>query len=183
MKTIECKTGSYASSWGLTDLYKENEQALREAIESGEDFETERFDSKKELLSAWYERKNGQLTVRVYAWMDDLWEEDAWSIYDDWVGHSDEVHSPLIEDALYECCGYDGEDIPPEFWDHLAESLYDVSTSTVDSEVLPGNATYEEVMAAVERLENLCMIELDETYQRVCDEVKDAYDYYIGKEN
>lgn len=47
MKDIEFPNGGiYASKWGLTDFYDGNDDVLRKAVESGEDFDTGWFGCK-----------------------------------------------------------------------------------------------------------------------------------------
>ena len=65
----------YASKWGATDFYPEVESKLREVIESGEDFETELLDCKKEIESVKYTRAGNEFKIEVNASMDGLYDE------------------------------------------------------------------------------------------------------------
>jgi len=83
MKEIDIaeNTGEYASKWGISDFYEEAEQSLRDALASGEDFDTGWFGCKKEINCAQIVREGGEITVCVSAHMDDLWDSED-LIYD-----------------------------------------------------------------------------------------------------
>lgn len=93
-------------------------------------------------------RCGGEILVEVSQYIDDLWEEEA-----------------LIYDALWSVQHDDERELPPEWQGRLQMS--DEQTEYIRSlacdigiddhaeasAYLPGNASYEEVMEAVERLE------------------------------
>ena len=158
--TVDISEGGwYCSHWGLTDLYEKCEKNLRDLLKTGVDFRTEWCGSKKELLSARYRRQDGSVWVDVYQWMDDLWEEQD-----------------LVYDAVW--TRFHREDI--EIPDELMEYILDVATECgVDesfqlSEELGADATYEDCMAAVERLENATDKETSRMFEVLCNIVEDA---------
>ena len=135
--TVNITSNGDGSHCGLTDLYLDVEKKLRELILSGKDFQTERCGSKNELCSAQYTRAGGVLSVAVHSWIDELYGEGN-----------------LIYDALW--------DLPHEISalsDKTIEAIQNVAMECgikdeVDtSENLPEGATFEDVMAAVERIE------------------------------
>ena len=97
MKEVDISSGEYASHYSLTDLYPQSEAKLREALASGEDFDTDWFGCKKEIRYARYIREGNSITVKVSAQMDDLWESDD-----------------LVYDALWEACQTE-EELPEDF--------------------------------------------------------------------
>ena len=72
IEPVSLGSGLYCSHWGLTDLYAECEEKLRDLLQSGEEFITDWCGSKKEIISARYSRHNGVITVEVCQSIDDL---------------------------------------------------------------------------------------------------------------
>lgn len=156
MNRIRLTDGEYASQWGLTDLYPECEAKLRALLESGEDFETDWCGSKKELLSAQYERYRGKLYVTIQAWMDSLSDGD------------------LIYDAAYDKFGSEDvltDDLLDEIYDYVIDSGI-CSDSVYVDDALDASASYEDLMTTVDRLSNEAEEELDRMYQALCDTVE-----------
>lgn len=166
MKTIDIaeKSGEYASKWGLTDFYPEAEEILREALESGEDFETCGFGCKKEIRYGRIIRDQDAVTVEVSACMDDLWESDG-----------------LIYDALWETTKIEKE-LPEEIIESIRDAMiYDVDDHTDLDASLPRNATFEEIVRAIENLEYEAEANNHRMYLELCECVKDHVEYM--KEN
>ena len=162
---IEC-IGDYASHWGLTDLYPENEKLLREWIESGKDFATTWWGSKKEIVSAKYEAEGDTITVMVSQEIDDLWFstdliEDAICELDlDWDEPSDDAIEAIRDEAM-------------EF------GLDDGARAEI---TLPRNSTYDEVMAATLKAWDETSDKLHSGYETLKIIVRGYYDYYKQKE-
>lgn len=139
MKEIDiCCGGAYASSWGLTDFYEACEKALKDALESGEDFDTGWFGCKKEIHYARYVKRDGNFEITVTAHMDDLYEEDD-----------------LIYDALWEVAKSE-EELPQETIDSIREcAMWDgIEDSAKLSESIPAEkATFEEIVDVTNWLE------------------------------
>lgn len=70
MKTIE-PSNAYGAHWHLTDLYDEDAANLRQAVESGDDFEFD-YGCKKEIRYATICRDGGSLSVSCRCYIDEL---------------------------------------------------------------------------------------------------------------
>ena len=160
MKTIDTNL-YYAFKWGLGDPYEETEATLREAIASGEDFETTWMDCKKEIVGCKFTKADGQFLIEVSAGMDDLWES---------------------EDLIY-----DAMDEEIELPEHIIDGIRDeaiefgLDDHSEASYLLPYNATYEEVMDATEQLQRIAMDKNDEMFETLKIIVK-GYIEYMKKE-
>jgi len=160
---VSLTDNEYTSKWGLTDLYPEAEEKLRELLASGEDFITDWCGCKKEIRYAQYEAAGDLLTITVHAHMDDLYDstdllyDAAWAagIPEDW-----EIEDAFIT-AIHEVCADDG-------LDDYAEAIA----------VLPRTASYEEVMSATGDMEDEAEATNEETFNRLKEIVKDYYDYW-----
>lgn len=158
-------TGYYASKWGISDFYEEVEADLREALASGEDFDTGWFGCKKEISYAQIIREEGEITISVTCGMDDLWEEED-----------------LIYDALWEMTEIEKE-LPEEIIDSIREAACDeqIDDHTTLTETLPGSASYEDVVALLDKLEGEASNSNHEMYKELCEIVKGHVEYM--KEN
>ena len=160
--------GMDCSKWGLTDLYENCEADLRELLESGMDFQTTSCDCRKELLTASYARYDGKLHVSATEYMDDLWEQDD-----------------LICDALY-AIGKGDIELSDEDIEYIRDictelNLDDYATVTIS---LPTDTTFEQLMDAVEKLENELHKETNKMFEQVKSVVADCIATGdIGKEN
>ena len=165
MKEVDISNGVYASKWGITDFYPESEEKLKELIDSGEDFDTGWFGCKKEIRYARYRRENGVFTIEVSCDMDDL--EDG---------------AELIYDALWETCKVECE-LPLWMIESISADCYycDIHDETTLTAELDGNATYNEIISKTEELEEEAEKNNTEMYNRLCEIVKDYYDF--GKEH
>ena len=162
MEIIELCDGIYTSHCGLTDLYPEAEAKLRELLASGEDFATAPCGSKKELLSARYGREDGHVFVEVSQWIDALWEGDD-----------------LIYDAMWEVFHDEETELPESVIDRIRETcIYDVEDCVTEQELLPADASYDDVMAAVLRLEDETEEELNDGYEFFKNVVADIIHYW-----
>ena len=160
MKTIDISKGLYASHHYLTDFYDDSLAKLREAIESGEDFDTEWFGCKKEINYAKYTKANGQFLVEVDAHIDDLWEGDD-----------------LIYDALWHVSKKE-EELPDEIIDSIKEAaLWEVDDHTKLETALPYDADLDDIIKATDELESRCMTANDGMFDTLCDIVKAHVDY------
>ena len=165
-KRIDLSSGVYACAWGLTDFYPDCLEKLKEALASGEDFQTERFDCKKELRYGRYTKANGQFKIEVQVNMDDLWESED-----------------LIYDALWSACKMDIE-LPDEIIDSIREtaSLIGVDDHTLLTSWLPGDATLDQILEATEELEGRCEMANEAMFDTLCQVVRDHVDFYNLKE-
>ena len=163
MKKIDIaeNTGIYASKWCISDFYEEAENALRSALESGEDFETDWFGCKKEINYGQITREDGKITVSVCCYMDDLWESED-----------------LIYDALWETVKSEDE-LPEEIIDSIRDSAIDerVDDSSTWTEVLPSSASFDDVVKALDKCEANADAENTGMYKRLCEIVYDHVEY------
>lgn len=160
MKHIEITDGSYAAQWGLTDFYEKSEKILREAIESGEDFETS-YGCKKEIRYADIIRFDDMVSVSVTSCMDDLFEEDD-----------------LIYDALWSRCHVE-ETLPDEIIQSIKDAAIDQGMNEESSGMtrLPATATFEQICDAISSLEQSTEDNNERMFNELCDIVEAHYDY------
>lgn len=161
MKTIDICRGEYASKWSLTDWYEESEQLLREALDSGEDFDTGWFGCRKEIRYARICREDGQITVEVSSHMDDLFDGDD-----------------LIYDALWVVSKSEKE-LPDGIIDSIRDAAIDCGIDDVSSECesLPASASFDEVDRLVSVLESCTEAQNKENFECLCDIVKAHVEY------
>ena len=149
-----------ASKWGLTDLYPESEKLLREAIDSGEDFDTGGWSCRKECRSARYTRKNGKLTVRVCCDMDDLNEGD------------------LVYDAVYRIY-HEEREVTDEQMEEILDLtwFYDLSDGvSVSGTISKNKVSFDTAMQTTAYLENKAEKQLDQYFDRLCAIVREVMD-------
>lgn len=166
-KRIDLEEGSaYASKWGLTDFYDGNDDVLRKAIESGEDFDTGWFGCKKEIRYARVHREHGELEVEVNAGMDDLWDG-----------------GDLIYDALWTVAKSEDE-LPEDIIDSIRDAAIDsgVDDHTYCNRYLPADASYETVVDTISELENEAEQTNEELYRILCEIVKDHVEFMKERE-
>ena len=156
MKELDLDGLGYASKWGLTDFYEGRDVVLREAIDSGEDFDTGWFGCKKEIRYARIVREEGELAVYVSAYMDDLWDSED-----------------LIYDALWTACNSEKE-LSGETIDNIRDWAIDdgIDDVTELSMVLSEGASFEDVVAAVDKLEGEAEENNTDMFDRLCEIVK-----------
>lgn len=163
MKEIDIaeNTGEYASKWGISDFYEEAEQSLRDALASGEDFDTGWFGCKKEINYGQIVREDGKITVSVCCHMDDLWESED-----------------LIYDALWEVTKAENE-LPEEIIGSIRDAAMgdNVDDSSTWAEVLPSSASFDDVVKALDKCEANADAENTGMYKRLCEIVYDHVEY------
>ena len=167
MKNIEFPNGGiYASKWGLTDFYDGNDDVLRKAIESGEDFDTGEFGCKKEIRYARVHRERGELEVEVTAYMDDLWDE-----------------GDLIYDALW-TVAKSSDELPEDIIDSIRDAAIDsgVDDHTYCNRYLPLDASYETVVDTISELEDEAEQTNEELYRVLCGIVEDHVKFMKERE-
>ena len=167
IEPVSLGSGLYCSHWGLTDLYAECEEKLRDLLQSGEEFITDWCGSKKEIISARYSRLNGVITVEVCQSIDGLWESED-----------------LIYDAVWEKLHTEELELPEEIIDSIRDASIDegIDDNITLSEELPSDASYDDVMAAVGRLENSTDEALSAWYKELCNIVAAHVEYMKGGE-
>ena len=161
MKDIDICYGMYASKWGLTDFYEESEKKLKDALASGEDFDTGWWGCKKEIRYARICRENGAVTVEVSCHMDDLYESDD-----------------LIYDALWEECRTE-EELPDAIIDSIRDAaIWDgIEDSTEMSDTLPHDASFDDIVAKIDRIEEWAEAKNKEMYGKLRAIVKAHVEY------
>ena len=167
MKEIDIteNCGCYASKWGISDFYPEAETSLRQVLESGEDFDTGWFGCKKEINYARIVKADGEIEVFVTCRMDDLWDE-----------------SDLIYDALWEVAKIE-DVVPREIIRSIRDAACDegLDDHTTCSTTLPDSATFDEIVAALTKLEAEADDNNTTMYHELCEIVKGHIEYM--KEN
>lgn len=168
-KDIDICYGMYASKWGLTDFYEESEQKLKDALNSGEDFDTGWFGCKKEIRYARIVREDGEITVEVSCNMDDLYDYDS--------------APDLIYDALWEE-RHTEEELPDEIIDSIIDEAIDVQIDdhTKVDETLPADASFDDIVAVIGKLEDEAESNNTDMYQRLRVIVAEHYDYWKGEQ-
>lgn len=166
MKEIDICYGMYASKWGLTDFYEESEQKLKDALASGEEFDTGWFGCKKEIRYARIMRDDEDITVEVSCHMDDLYESDD-----------------LIYDALWEEC-HTEEELPDDIIDSIRDAACDsnLNDESCVEETLPQDASYEDICECLSRLEDEAERENTEMYNILRAIVKAHVEYMKGEQ-
>ena len=162
-KNITITDGCYAAQWSLTDFYTDSEQKLMEALASGEDFCTS-WGCKKEIDYAAIARTNGSTYINVTCYMDDLNESDD-----------------LIYDALYEVFQKEDE-LPEELIESIRDQALwsDISSSVDFDDNLPGDASFADIVEAINRLEEAAHEALHEMFNYLCDITKIEYESYYN---
>lgn len=164
MKKIDISYGAYAAKWGLTDFYEESEKALREAIASGEPFETE-YGCKKEIRYATIRRnEDGDIEVFAVAHMDDLFDG-----------------CDLIYDALWSRFRSE-EELPDDMIEVIIDAAIDdgIDDHTQLSAVLDSSATFEDVCEMISSLESEAEEANKNMFNRLCDILQGLYEGRIG---
>lgn len=166
MKELDLDGMGYAAKYGVSDFYDEPEQKLREAIASGEDFDTGWFGARKEINYARVHREHGELEVEVSAHMDDLFDGPD-----------------LIYDALWEVARSEAE-LPEDIIDSIIDTAIDceIDDKTECNVFLPANASYEDVCKALDECETSAMETNNEMYERLKEIVKEHWDHMKERE-
>lgn len=161
MKTTDICSGEYASKWSLTDFYEPSEQKLKDALNSGEDFDTGWWGCKKEIRYCRIVRENNAVIVQVSAHMDDLWDGDG-----------------LIYDALCDETNTEQE-LPDDIIDSIRDAaIWDgIDDHTEITQELPADASFEQLTSLIDRLEGYAEAENTAMYGRLRGIVKAHWDY------
>lgn len=157
MRHLDLDGGSYASKWGITDFYEDIEALLREAVESGEDFDTGWFGCKKEIRYAMYTKNRDGFFITVSAHMDDLYDGEE-----------------LIYDALYEVS--DAIVVTDDMINEIRELAMEVGIDDVSyADVrLPRDASYDDIIRATQEAEDEVEARNKDMFDRLCMIVKDC---------
>ena len=137
-------------SWGITgdasDLYADSGKELEDALNSGEDFDTDWHGFKKELESMRVSRKNGRIIVEVYAETDSIYEDSA-----------------LIFDCVTD---EEAERITEEMIDAIREELNwtDYREGSEEMEWLPTDASLDDIMRSAREMIDICNQELHDSF-------------------
>lgn len=167
MKKIDLEKNSYyAAKYGVSDFYDEAEQKLREAIASGEDFDTGWFGARKEINYARIVRENGAYTITVSAHMDDLWEGDD-----------------LIYDALWEVA-HSEDELPEDIIYSIRDAAFDcgIDDKSECEDVLPADAQFKDIARCLDKLEFEAIKNNDDMYGWLKGIVKDHWDHMKEQE-
>lgn len=154
MKKIDIteNTGCYASNWGISDFYEEAEKSLRSALESGEDFDTGWFGCKKEINYARIVREDGEIEIDVSCHMDDLWDSEdlIYDTMDEEIELPDETISSIRDAAIVD----------------------DIDDKTELTMFLLSEASYNDIVNALDTLETEAMEANERKFLRLTDIVK-----------
>ena len=133
----------YGCKWGLTDLYPEDEQILRSAIDNRQTFDTGWIGCKKEIRSFRMISDGKAITIMACAEMDEF------------------------EDLIYDAMDKEvelTEEQTEELWEYWYES--DMNTSTVTEHTVPVT-TYEDAMSILDKLDDSAVKILDDWFEVV----------------
>lgn len=146
-------TGFDACKWCVSDFYPEAEKTLRKALASDEDFDTYEYSCKKECHYGRITRENGEIVVSVCCFMDDLWDQ-----------------TDLIYDALWNVADEETE-LSEETIKSIRDAARDedIDDLSVHSEALSATASFDDVVAALNRCESAAEAKNDEMYKRLCE--------------
>lgn len=139
--------------WGVGDFYNGNEELLKNALSSGEDFDTNWHGFKKELESMRIAKDSNGVTVSVSAYMDSALEE--WDLICD--GISEDEEAMLTEDIV--------EEIREALYRAMWADMY--CEECENTAVLPASATFDEIIAKASELMEGCYNKLHESF-RLC---------------
>ena len=158
MKLIEL--GGEAAKWGVADLYDEEYEKLRKAIESGEDFETDWYGCTKESNFAKVSREVGIIRIEVCASMDSLWDD-----------------TDLIYDALWEALTVD-EELSDDAIDRIRDEAEkeDITDEVNVEGACEADASFDDVLDKLNDLEARAEEGIDMMYGKLCDIVKRVYE-------
>ena len=134
-------------SWGVGDMYADSEKILREAVAGGERFDSGWHGWKKELQSMRVQRTEDEVIVETSMYMDDL---EDYAIICDCL--TDEEERKITDEQLEAIANA------------LDEMFLDFRTEVNESEKLPVDATYEEIMAKAEECMDYCERCLKESF-------------------
>ena len=135
-------------SWGVGDYYKDRCEKLKEALDSGEDFDTGWHGFKKEAQSMRVVRDDGEITVCVSAEMDDVFDQP---------------------DLIYDCLTAEESDrITDEQIETIRNLLWltGLNTITIETATLPSSASLDSVLYAASKLADECETCLHDWYKK-----------------
>lgn len=152
-------------SWGIGDFYDKPEALLKEALASGERFDTGWHGYKKELETMRIQRAEDKTIVSVHAY------HDEWS-------HGDS----LFYDALPE--GEEGK-VTDDMIEEIRGSLYDMMPDSNDEfdleEDLPDDASFDDIISKAKELIAGCNQSLEEAFHMCISQT--YYVLYYGHEH
>lgn len=134
-------------SWGIGDFYPGNEKKLKDAIESGEDFDTGWHGFKKEVQSMRIEKDHRGIEVSVHAEMDDAFEQ--MDLFTDF----------LTSEEL--------ERITDEQVEEIRDYLYmtDFSCEVTDSETIDRDSDFDKIMETASKVRGECYKTLNDNFK------------------
>ena len=138
--------GRDACKWGVGDLKEPAQERLKELLTSGKDFDTGFCSSTKELESVRFLARGKEITVSVYAEMDDI--PDLF-----WDALPNSMESKV------------GENFTDEMIQMYEDDDSVIATETTADEKIPRTASYDEVMEAVMRAKSNAHKVLDKGFE------------------
>ncbi len=132
-------------SWGVGDFYDGNEEELRNAIESGEPFDTGWHGFKKEIQSMRIHRDENGVEIQVSAAMDEVFEQE-------------DLFYDFLEDDEWDLLT---DDIIEEVRDYLC--MGDFVEETEESITLQ-NPTFNDVIKAANECADYCEKRLHDSF-------------------
>ena len=133
-------------SWGVGDFYKGNDTELQDAIKSKKPFDTGWHGFKKELQSMRISRTEDGTKIEVSEYMDEALEETE--LFCDFL--TDEELNLLTDEMI----------------DEIRRLLYegDFVEDTQEFDILPYDATFEQIMQKASELMNTCSRTLQNSF-------------------
>lgn len=175
MKNI-LENHAYGSTWGITCFYDDCEALLRQALDSGEDFLAE-WGAKKEITFATVERGAGITYVEVRTGLDDLPDLVDTAV---WRAFGGNDFSTSGFDAICKLHNLDPEKdgekattILEEIEDGVQDIYQEYFGGSVD---LPRNASFDEIVEALERLESKAERDGHVCYDDIVDYIREWWD-------
>jgi hypothetical protein len=166
----------YAAKWGASDFYEDAEAELKSALSSGKAFTTGWYGAKKEIHYALIDREldHGPVSISVRCHMDDgpdLADTAIWSAF----GGNDAC--TCGDDALSKL-GLT-EEQKERFIDDLMEAseLTQEDNYQEDYTQLPADATFEQVVDALDTLSSRLETALGDWYNSTVENAKILIEY------
>ena len=168
----------YGSTWGITCFYDDCEEIFRKAVDSGEDFYAE-WGAKKECVRAEVERTEDTVKVKVEVSIDELSElmdTAVWRAF----GGNDFAGSGF--DAI--CKLHDLDRANDKDFERAMEILEELEDGVRDMymehfavyETLPLNATFEQIVNILNKLEDEMQAESQRCYDDIVEYIRVWWD-------
>jgi hypothetical protein len=157
-----------ATKWGISDFYDENADVLKNAVQSGEPFDTGWFSCKKEVITGRVSRsvKGGKISVEVSECMD----EARYLVDTDYYEATDKKHSDGY--SALESLGLDDEQIKEVIESTASSCGLGEENCKRASSAIDASSSYDKVCEELDKLAVQTSSELEAWYQQVIAECK-----------